>query len=42
MEICTDRSVLQNKNAGAAFVIPALKVEKIFLLGGKVQYLQWN
>ena len=33
LKIFTDGSVLENKNAGAAFVIPAFKIEKQYYLG---------
>ena len=36
LQIFTDGSVLDNKNVGAAFVIPALRIEKFFFLGNNL------
>ena len=36
LQIFTDGSMLDNKDAGAAFVIPTLKIEKFFFLGNNL------
>ena len=42
LKVFTDGSVLENKQAGAAFVIPALRIEKSYFLGFFFLYLQQN